>query len=310
MGATIAVDPKGEFSTLLALVLVSFTVGVETSPPRSYGGLAVVLIPFLAAMAVDGPEPSDFAAALVFLVGPWSVGSVVRERGQLTRQALDRAAELELEHEAATAAAAERERRRIARELHDIVSHSISVVAIQAQAVRRRLGSAQEQEAHDLAALEATAREALAEMRRLFGVLRREGEMASLTPQPGLGELDRLVHMVAVSDLQVEVTTHGEAVELSPGVDLAAYRIIQEALTNALRHSGADRALVSLQYNAQELCVTVEDNGRGMRTGSGSGLGLVGVRERVALYGGSIALSSGRLGGLRLVATLPLGETE
>ena len=310
MAATLAIDPKGEFSTLLALVLVSFTVGVELSRPRSYGGLAVVLVPFLAAMAVDSPEPSDFAAALVFLVGPWSVGSVVRERSQQARQALDRAAELEQEREAATAAAAERERHRIARELHDIVSHSISVVAIQAQAVRRQLGPDHEQEAQDLAALEATAREALAEMRRLFGVLRREGEVVSLSPQPGLGELDRLVHMVAVSDLQVEVTTDGESVELSPGVDLAAYRIIQEALTNALRHSGADRALVSLQFYPQELRVTVEDNGRGMTERSEGGLGLVGVRERVALYGGSVALSAGSLGGLRLVATLPLGDNE
>ena len=310
MAATIAIDPQGEFSTLLALVLVSFTVGVETSPPRSYGGLAVVLVPFVAAMVVTSPEPSDFAAALVFLVGPWSVGSVVRERGQVTKQALDRAASLEREQEAATAAAAERERTRIARELHDIVSHSISVVAIQAQAVRRRLGPAHEQEANDLAALEATAREALAEMRRLFGVLRRDGEVVSLAPQPGLGELDRLVHMVAVSDLQVEVTTRGEVVELTPGVDLAAYRIIQEALTNALRHSGADRALVSLQYDPQELCVTVEDNGSGIADRPQGGLGLVGVRERVALYGGSVALSTGSLGGLRLVATLPLGDNE
>jgi len=310
MAATILIDPKGEFSTLLALVLVSFTVGVETSPPRSYGGLAVVLIPFLAAMSVDGPEPSDFAAALVFLVGPWSVGGVFRERGVLTKQALDRAAKLEAEREAATAAAAERERNRIARELHDIVSHSISVVAIQAQAVRRRLGPAQVQEAEDLAALEATAREALAEMRRLFGVLRREGEKASLAPQPGLAELDRLVHMVGVSDLQVEVTRHGDVVALSPGVDLAAYRIIQESLTNALRHSGADRAHVSLQYSQRDLSVTVEDNGRGMAERSEGGLGLVGVRERVALYGGTVALSTGSLGGLRLVATLPIGENE
>lgn len=310
MAATILIDPKGEFSTLLALVLVSFTVGVETSPPRSYGGLAVVLVPFLAAMAVDGPEPSDIAAALVFLVGPWSVGGVFRERGVLTAQALDRAARLESEREAATAAAAERERNRIARELHDIVSHSISVVAIQAQAVRRRLGPAQAQEAEDLAALEATAREALAEMRRLFGVLRREGEEASLAPQPGLSELDRLVHMVGVSDLRVEVTTRGEAVELSPGVDLAAYRIVQESLTNALRHSGADRARVALQYSQRELSVTVEDNGRGMTGRFEGGLGLVGVRERVALYGGTVTLSTGTLGGLRLVATLPLGENE
>lgn len=138
IGTYLVVDPQNEFATVLSLVLVAFTIGSETSPPRSYAGLALVLVPFLAGMAKQGFEPSDAAAAIVFLVGPWVVGGIVQQRALSTAEALARAERLEREHDAQAAAAAEQERTRIARELHDIVSHSISVVTIQTQAVRRR----------------------------------------------------------------------------------------------------------------------------------------------------------------------------
>ena len=236
-------DPEAQFSTLLSLVLVCFTVGYETRPPRSYAGLAIVLVPFIGVSIVDGFEPSDLAAALVFFAGPWTVGTVTRDRATRAEEAVARADRLEAEREQEAARIAQQERTRIARELHDIVSHSISVVTIQTQAVRRRLGPDHAREAEDLAAVEATAREALAEMRRLFGVLRTDGESASLAPQPGLSELGRLVRAGehrrdAARTLRVE----GDPVELSPGLDLAAYRIAQEGLTNALRHSGARHA--------------------------------------------------------------------
>ena len=207
IATNIVVNPQDQFSTLLSLVLVAYTIGAETERPRSTVGLAVVLVPFVAAMAVQarGLVPSDLAAALVFLVGPWFVGTAMRQRAQHAEEALARADRLERERELQAAVAAAEERTRIARELHDIVSHSISVVTIQTQAVRRRLGPEHAKEAADLAAVEATAREALAEMRRLFGVLRSEGETASLTPQPGLHELDRLVAQVRAAGLDVEV---------------------------------------------------------------------------------------------------------
>jgi len=173
-------------------VLVSFTLGAELDAPRSVLGLGAVAAPFLAMSAVEGLEPSDLAAALVFIGGPWAVGLVLRQRTARTAEAVDRAARLERDRAAENAAAVAQERLRIARELHDIVSHSISVVAIQTQAVRRRLGPEQAREAQDLAEVETTARQAMAEMRRLFGVLRAEGDSPSLAPQPGLGELDRL----------------------------------------------------------------------------------------------------------------------
>ncbi len=307
IATNLAVNPDGEFSTLLALVLVSFTLGAELDAPRSWFALALVAVPFMAAMTYEGLQPSDVAAALVFLAGPWAVGVAMRQRTARTAEAVARAARLEHERDAQNAAAAAQERLRIARELHDIVSHSISVVAIQTQAVRRRLKPEQVQEVQDLAAVETTARQALAEMRRLFGVLRSEGEAPSLAPQPGLGELERLLQQVRAAGLPVELRVTGERIELPPGADLAAYRIVQEGLTNALRHAAAQRASVSLRYLPHTLEVAVEDDGRGPQ-GDGSGHGLVGVRERVALYGGTVEFGPASEAGSRLAATLPVRE--
>ncbi len=307
MGTNIAINPDGEFSTLLALVLVSFTLGGELDAPRNRFGLALVAVPFLAAMVREGLVPSDVAAALVFLAGPWAVGVTMRRRSVRTAEAVERSARLEEEREAHQAAAAAQERVRIARELHDIVSHSISVVAIQTQAIRRRLGPEYAREAADLAGVETTARQALAEMRRLFGALRSDGESPSLAPQPGLGELERLLDQVRAAGLPVELRVDGERTELPPGVDLAAYRIVQEGLTNALRHASAQHASVNLRYLPASLEVAVEDDGRGPG-GQDGGHGLVGVRERVALYGGTVEFGPAPRAGARLAATLPVRE--
>jgi signal transduction histidine kinase len=310
VAVNVATNPQGEFTTLLSLVLVCFTVGYETRPPQSYAGLAIVVVPFLAVSVRDGFQFSDAAAAFVFFAGPWAVGQATRQRASAADEAVARAAQLELE----AARIAQEERTRIARELHDIVSHSISVVTIQTQAVRRRLGPEHAREAEDLAGVEATAREALAEMRRLFGVLRSDGESASLAPQPGLGELGRLVEHASGGDLVATLHVEGEPVELSPGLDLAAYRIAQEGLTNALRHSGATRVDVTLCWMPNRLDIRVEDDGRGLAAGqagpAGGGHGLVGIRERVGLYGGTVRLEPGTHGGARLAASLPLKGSE
>jgi signal transduction histidine kinase len=310
VATNLALNPQGEFSLLLSLVLICYTIGSETDAPRSYAGLALVTLTFLGVSISEGLEPSDLAAALVFFVGPWAVGTAVRQRVARTEEAVARADRLEREQAAEAAAAVAEERTRIARELHDIVSHSISVVAIQTQAVRRRLGPAHAKEAEDLAMVETTAREALAEMRRLFGVLRSEGESASLAPQPGLAELGRLVAGVRGSGLDVVVDVVGERYELPPGVDLAAYRIVQEGLTNALRHSGAKHARVVLRYGPTVLDIEVEDDGRGLDGAPTGGHGLVGVRERVALYDGTVDIGQGTSGGVRLAASLPVRETS
>ena len=310
--SNLVTNPEGEFSVLLSLVLVAFTVGAELDPPQSYVGLAVVLVPFVAGLASEGLVPSDVAAAVVFLVGPWAVGAVMRQRSARAEEAIVRAAQLERDQAVAEAAAVEAERTRIARELHDIVSHSISVVTIQTQAVRRRLGPEHAREAADLAAVEATAREALAEMRRLFGVLRTSGESASLAPQPGLAELRRLVEKAGGGDVAVRLEVDGEPYELPPGTDLAAYRIAQEGLTNALRHSGASTVRVRVGYAPHEVTVEVVDDGVGLAATDprSHGHGLVGIRERVALYDGTVDVADVPGGGVRLLATIPVKETR
>ena len=305
----ILTDPTGELSVLLSLVLVSFTVGAETGPPRSHVGLAVTVVPFVAALSYKGLKPSDLAATLVFLVGPWAVGTMLRQRTARTDEAIARAEEADRERERRAVEAAASERIRIARELHDIVSHSISVVTIQTQAVRRRLRPDQERESADLAAVEATARDAMAELRRLFGMLRDSGDDAALAPQPGLGEVGRLVEAASTPDVVVELRTEGIARPLPPGVDLAAYRILQEGFTNALRHSGATRVELLVRYAPTEIEVRVDDDGRGGGAET-VGHGVVGVRERVALYGGRVTAGPRPGGGFRLYATLPLTSQE
>jgi signal transduction histidine kinase len=301
-------NPTFEFTIVLSLVLCSYTVGAELDPPRSYSGLVVVLTPFVGGLfLMNGFLPSDAAAAVVFIAGPWAVGVGLRRRTASAEAAVAEAEERARTQERQAREAAAEERSRIARELHDIVSHSISVVTIQTQAVRRRLGPEHEQEARDLAMVEATAREALAEMRRLFGVLRTDGESASLAPQPGLGELRRLVASVGTGGPQVEVVERGVPVPLPPGLDLAAFRIAQEGLTNALRHAEASRITITVEYDEHELGIEVRDDGRGPHPRDGTpGHGLVGIRERVALYGGTVELEGAEPRGARLRARLPL----
>ena len=308
VAANLVINPNGQFSTLLAMVLVSFTVGSELDAPRSWAGLAIVGLPFLGVMYAEGLEPSDVAATLVFLVGPFAVGVGVRARAASLAEAVERAARAERAQAEQAAAAVAEERARIARELHDIVSHSLSVVTIQTQAVRLRLRPDQQQDERDLAAVETTARQALAEMRRLFGVLRTQGDAVSLAPQPGLSELDPLLAQVRAAGLDVELVRQGEDVDLPPGVDLAAYRIVQEGLTNTLRHARARRAWVTLRQGESMLDVVVADDGRGpVGTGAG-GPGLVGVRERVQLYGGTVEAGARPGGGFRLAASLRVRE--
>jgi signal transduction histidine kinase len=305
----VATNPEGLFTTFLATVLMAYTAGAEREGVERWAAVGVLLSIFALEMLFGTPEPSDVAAALVFVLGPAGVGAALRHRSHRAADALARVERLERERETETAAAAAEERARIARELHDIVSHSISVIAIQTQAVRRRLGAEQTREAEDLAAVETTARQALAEMRRLFGVLRTEGSHGvALAPQPGLGELGRLLDQVRASGLPVELQVEGEPTELPPGVDLAGYRIVQEGLTNTLRHAGASRAIVTLRYGETDLEVVVDDDGRGANGGFTGGHGLLGIRERVALYGGSVHEGAPPGGGFRLAARLPVRE--
>jgi signal transduction histidine kinase len=311
VAANLALNPTGELSLLLVLVLVTWTVGSATARPCNVVGLLLVVVPFVAVNLARGLEPSDLAAGLVFFVGPWLVGAAVRGRTARSAEAEARAALREERAAAEAARAVEQERTRIARELHDIVSHSISVVTIQTQAVRRRLRPDQEREAADLAAVEGVARDALTEMRRLLGVLRAQGDGLDLAPQPRLAELDRLVEAASSAAVPVRLEVVGEPVDLPAGLELTAYRIVQEGVTNALRHAGAGRVDVRVVYAADGLHLEVVDDGRGLPrdpapSPPSGGHGLVGVRERVALYGGEVELGAAPGGGTRLAARLPL----
>ena len=302
----------GELSVVFALLVIAFTVGAETEGTRSWVGMAGLFSFFLVTLVVgsSGLVPGDLGAGVVLIMLPWLAGRTLRERATSLAEAMNRAERFEQEKQHEAEAATARERTRLARELHDIVSHSISVIAIQTQAVRRRLDPALGRERDDLAAVETAAREAMAEMRRLFGVLRQDGEEVALDPQPGLGELDRLLSRVRDTGMAIDLTTAGTPVPLTPGLDLAAYRIVQEAVTNALRHSGARHVAVGLEYEPRQLRVTVEDDGHGLSATAGRnghGHGLRGIRERAELYGGKLDVGRGEHGGARVTAYLPLG---
>ncbi|RZU30493.1 sensor histidine kinase [Blastococcus saxobsidens] len=303
------IDADGQFAVFAALVIVSFTAGVELDPPRAWVGLALAVVPFCIAFAVTGAQVSDFVAVTVLYGGSWVVGQALRDRTRRSLEAAERAdrAERSKEEDAARAVAAERAR--IARELHDVVSHSISVIAVQTQAVRRRLDPALGREIDDLRAVEVTARQAMAEMRRLFGVLRADGERPALAPQPGLDQLDRLVADTRAAGAEIDVVVEGDPVPLPPGVGLAAYRVVQEALTNVRRHAAGSHVTVCLRYRESEVDVEVLDTGGVDAVPSdGGGLGLVGMRERVALYGGALEVGPRPGGGFAVRARLPFRE--
>jgi signal transduction histidine kinase len=222
--------------------------------------------------------------------GAWLLGRALRGRGLHAEQLAQRAAQLEAEQQAQARAAVAAERARIARELHDVIAHSVSVMVIQAGAAEQLLEQTPERARGPLEAVQDTGRQTIVELRRLLGILREDGQGLSLTPQPGLAGLDLLLEEMRQAGLLVQLRVEGRPWPLPPGADLAAYRIIQEALTNALRHAGPAQAEVIVRYQDHAVELEILDDGQGPHDGSdeGTGHGLVGMRERVALYGGTL----------------------
>jgi signal transduction histidine kinase len=238
----------------------------------------------------------------------WVTGLGLRRRTEHAALLEERAMRLErLREEEARAAVAE-ERARIARELHDVVAHSVSVMTVQVSGVRRLLRPEQERERAALETVERTGREALAEMRRLLGVLRETETRAELAPQPGLDRLERLLEQVRVSGLPVELTVEGDRRPLAPGVDLSAYRIVQEALTNALKHAGRAHAWVNLRYDCDRIELEIANDGSSATEaeGDGGGHGLHGMRQRAEVCGGTLTAGPRPEGGFVVRATLPV----
>jgi signal transduction histidine kinase len=310
---TVAFDRVGtSFQPVVAAVMALYSLAAYGGGRQQLLGAAgaaaaVGTVQALVALRGDDPGVPGFDLLLVaaFLVGRvrrWQWLDSVRLRG--------RAAELEREREEKARAAVAEERGRIARELHDLVAHAASVIVVQARAGRRALPDEPHLARESFDAIEATGRQALEEMRRLVGLLRKDDEELALAPQPSLRHLDSLLAHVSEAGLPVQVEIQGEPKQLPPGVDLAAYRIIQEALTNAIKHAGPASAQVVLRYHPEELQVEIVDTGAGVGAEDGAGHGLVGMRERVSLYGGQLEAGRRDGEGFAVRARLPLGSTR
>jgi signal transduction histidine kinase len=272
-------------------------------------GIGVLIAGNWGSYLLGGGSASDVALfTWVPILAMVLARGAVRGR-QLQNEALAARAELlEREQEVRANEAVAEERARIARELHDLVAHNVSVMVVQAGAERVALGEEQASTRAALASIEQAGRQALAEARRLLGMLRRNGDGEGLEPQPSIDHIDLLVEQIERAGLPVRLDVEGERVPLPAGVDLCAYRIVQEGLTNALKHAGAAQAEVLLRYEPRGLGVEVRDNGRGngSANGDGSGHGLIGMRERVSLYGGALQTGPRDGGGFEIRAHLPL----
>jgi signal transduction histidine kinase len=291
----------------VAGLCASLLLGLLRNDVQARVGLAIAIG---GAAVVVYNDPAHEAGNLVFtpmlFAISWLAGYALRERAVQTEAAEERAARAERDRETAARIAVAEERGRIARELHDVVAHAVSVMVLQVGAVRHRMSVEDAEDRDALQNVEQAGRTALAEMRRLLGAMRHGDEEAELTPRPGLGDLERLVGDVEAAGLDVQVRIGGEPVALPPGLDLSAYRIVQEALTNTLKHAHAQRAEVAIHYSSSALAIDVRDDGRGPTNGNAPGHGLVGIAERVKLYGGELSTGRSADGGFVLTARLPV----
>ena len=283
----------------LAEVLAVYSVAAHAERRPALIGLLVSWAALIAG------EPGDFVVMGPAWAGIWLAGRLVRAREQDARRLRELAQALDRERVEEARLAVAEERTRIARELHDVVAHAMSTIVLEAGAERVNLDEGQTSARQALHSIERTGRQALAEMRRLVGVLRTEDDEPELFPQPSLTQLDLLIEQVGRAGLPVELRVVGEPVQLAPGLDISAYRIVQEALTNVLKHGGDARATVVVAYGDRMLEIEIADDGRG-GTPDGSGHGIVGLRERVALFGGSLEAGGREGGGFAVRARLPL----
>lgn len=290
-------------TTLLALGVAAWSVGAYADRRAALVGLATCFAGLLL------NEPEDFIVQGPLTGGIWAVGRLFRDRHRWAVELQERGAQLERERAEATRLAVAEERARIARELHDVVAHHVSVMVMQAGAERLALRDEKPESAAALGTIERTGREAMAEMRRLLDMLREDDAAVALAPQPSLDRIEPLVEHVRAAGLPVNLEVRGERRPVPPGVDISGYRIVQEALTNALRHAGPTQARVVLTYGDDAIQIDVEDDGRGIESASTApGHGLAGMRERAAVFGGQLEAGPAAGGGYRVRTTLPLGD--
>jgi signal transduction histidine kinase len=276
----------------LGLANLSMCALAALRPPR----VSLWALGFMLALAPWPAVTRGAVAGLIAAGGPvisWSWGELLRTRQDRRRGEARRAVA--------------EERARIARELHDVVAHNVSLIVVQAVAAEDVFDTQPELSRQALKAIETSGRAALGELRRMLGTVRPDSEENGNDPQPGLGQLEALAGSMRAAGLDVSVRVEGEPVALPAGVDLSAYRIVQEALTNTLRHARAGHASVSVRWSPAAVELEVVDDGRGAPGGiDGGGHGIVGMRERVALLGGTLSLGAGPQGGFRVDAELPI----
>ena len=306
--AVAGTPPEELASTSILVAILSFAIGAHLPRGRAQAGLVGVGA-LVAVVTALGPNQTvgDVIFPVVLFSSCWALGRVGRGRKDLTGELRARTEQLERERAERERDAVARDRVRIARELHDVVAHSVSVMVVQAGAARSVLDRDPDASVRALGAVEATGREALTEMRRLLGILRPAGEDADHSPQPSLDRLGALIARSRDAGLDVELHVEGRAGPLAPGVDLTAFRLVQEGLTNALKHGGRGRARVVLRWSPEVLEVEVANrvaDGPAAHGLASGGQGLIGMRERVALCGGE--LRAGPIGrGFVVRARLP-----
>jgi signal transduction histidine kinase len=316
--AAVLTDASRFTSTFLVLLLSAYSAGAYAEARGAFVGLLglFALISVVNVLAAEHMGVGDYLFPSGLSLLCWLAGRATRHRSRLAEELHEAAVRAEEDREAHRRAAVAGERRRVAREMHDIVAHSISVMVVQAGGARRILERDPRRAAEAAARIEQTGRDALAEMRRLLGVLRPEERRSEREPQPGMAGVGALVERARGAGLPVALRVEGERPELPQGLDLAAYRIVQEALTNALRHAGGAPAEVLVRYGPDAIELEVADRGPGPRlppaTGARdpgpAGHGLVGMRERAQLYGGELHAGPRPGGGFAVRARLPVRD--
>jgi signal transduction histidine kinase len=315
LAAAISLIDSQLVPSLEAFFVVGLAVAFLLGNLRNAWQAGIGLVVIVSSLAFIVYEiPTHTTSELVFVpidfVVAWVAGFALRERSEQAEAAEMRAILAEREREAAARIAVAEERARIARELHDIVAHAISVMVLQVGAVRHKLPDSSAEDRDALRGVEQAGRTALAQMRGLLAAMRRDEDALELTPQPGLDGLNSLLEEIGRAGLPVELHIDGRPFPLPRGIDLSAYRIVQEGLTNALKHAQATGADVTVRYRPDEVEIHVRDNGHGAGTSDGLGHGLVGVRERVKIYGGEMSAGKENGGGFVLSTRLPLSGDQ
>jgi signal transduction histidine kinase len=309
LAAAIVLDLAYESFPALGPLVALYSVAAHLGRPASLRVVAATGAALLLTLLDErGAALVPSATVLVLFGAAWLLGDNLRTRRAYLRELEERAARLEREREENARRAVADEQARIARELHDVIAHNVSVMTIQAAAGGDVFETHPARAREALGSIESTGRDALTELRRLLGALRgRENGDAARAPQPGLARLDGLLDQVRASGVPVELVVEGEPRELPALVDLSAYRIVQEGLTNVLKHARASRVTVTVRYRPSQLEVDVVDDGEGERAADHrTGRGIIGMRERVALLGGELAVGTAAPRGFAVRARLPI----